>query len=368
LPTRLELQTTHFGMAEQEDRESRTENATPQRLRKAREDGQLGFSSELVGGVILATCAIFFWFQGTWFFGTIGRSIANRLTEYEAAVVDPRMLIRALMSDVQTVGVAVLAVILPLGVLALMSGLLQTNFNISFKPLELKLDRLSVIAGFKRIFSSRSVVKGVLSVAKASVIVAISLLIAQAKLPEISTAGFGSVQNLLYALGGILLYCSIAIASMMVILGIADLAFQKWKHLDDMKMSMRDIKEENKTTEGDPMVRARIKQVRAEMSRQRMLQDVPQASVVITNPTHFAVAVKYDRETMDAPVVVAKGADFLAKKIIEVAKQNNVAVVERKPVARFLYKNVDIGSTIPFELYQAVAEILNYVNRMRSYV
>ena len=131
-------------------------------------------------------------------------------------------------------------------------------------------------------------------------------------------------------------------------------------------MSVRDIKDEHKTTEGDPLIRARVRKLQAEMSRKRMLADVPKANVVITNPTHLAVALRYDRYSMDAPVVLAKGADFLAKKIIKTAKENGITVVERKPVARFLYSHVEIGQPIPLELYQAVAEILNFVNRLRS--
>ena len=171
---------------------------------------------------------------------------------------------------------------------------------------------------------------------------------------------------MLFFLCAILMTASFAVAAMMVVVGIVDLAFQKWKHLQELKMSLRDIKDEHKESEGDPMVRARLKRLRAEMSRTRMLADVPRASVVITNPTHFAVAIEYDPEKMEAPIVLAKGADHLAKKIIEIAKENDVAVVERKPVARFLYANVEIGQTIPVELYQAVAEILNFVNRVKA--
>jgi flagellar biosynthetic protein FlhB len=353
-------------MAENQDRDQRTEEATPQRIRKSREDGQIGFSAELVGGVILAATAFFFWSMGAWFFGTITGSIEDCLTNFEAVIVDPRLLAKTFIDETIRIGGAVLAIVAPLGILAAAAGLLQTNFNISFKPLEFKPDKLSVIQGFKKIFSMQSVVRGSLSIAKATVIVGISIYIGYSKIEQISFSGFGSIRDLLFFLGGLLVYCSLAIASMMAFIGMIDLAFQKWKHLEDMKMSRQDIKEENRSTEGDPMVKARIRQIQAEMGRKRMFAEIPQASVVITNPTHFAVAIKYDRDQMDAPIVVAKGADFMAKKIIEIAKENGVPVVERKPVARFLYKNAVIGNAIPFELYQAVAEILNFVNRLRS--
>lgn len=353
-------------MAENQDRDQKTEEATPQRLQKAREEGQLAFSAELVGGVILATTAMFYWLLGSWFFGQITGSIETRLTYFETVIVDPRMLIRTFIEEILRVGGAVIAIVAPLGLLAAVTGLLQTGFNLSFKPLELNVDKLSVIKGFKKIFSMQSAVRGALSLAKAAVIIGISIYIARSKFHEISSSGFGSIQDLLLFLASLLLNCSLAIAATITVIGMIDLGFQKWKHLEDMKMSRQDIKDENKNTEGDPMVRARIKQLQAEMGRKRMLADVPKASVVITNPTHFAVAVRYDRDEMDAPVVIAKGADFVAKRIIAIAKENGVPVVERKPVARFLFKNVEIGNVIPFELYQAVAEILNFVNRMRQ--
>jgi flagellar biosynthetic protein FlhB len=246
-----------------------------------------------------------------------------------------------------------------------MAGLLQTNFNVSFKPMELDLKKMSVVSGFGRIFSMKSVVRGAQAIANATIIICIIYFVARSKIEEISLAGFGTFRDLMFAMCGILLYASIAIAAMMLFLGILDLAYQKYKHLQELQMSMQDIKDEHKESDGDPLIKARIRRLQMEMGQKRMMADVPKASVVITNPTHFAVAIQYDRETMAAPVVLAKGADHLAHKIIEVAKENGVEV-QRKPVARFLYANVEIGDVIPAELFAAVAEILNFVNRLRS--
>ena len=352
-------------MAEQ-DRDQRTEQATPQRIRKAYEEGQIGFSAELVGGLMLATGAIFFWLVGEWFFGSIGETIRDRVTYFEPMILEQRTILMAISNDVMRIGFACLVLILPLFLVALLGGALQTNFNVSFKPLNLKWEKLSVPAGVKKIFSSSSAVRGALSIAKAAVIVLIIYLIGKAQLEKIAVSGFSSFQDLMFAMCQILLYVSLAIAAMMTLVGIVDLAFQKWKQMQDLKMSIQDIRDEHKESEGDPLIRARVKRLQAEMGRKRMLSEVPKSTVVITNPTHFAVALQYDRKTMVAPVVLAKGSDFLAKKIIEIAKENGVPVVERKPVARFLYFNIKVGSEIPFELYQAVAEILNYVNRLKG--
>ncbi|QDT11177.1 EscU/YscU/HrcU family type III secretion system export apparatus switch protein [Planctomycetes bacterium K23_9] len=353
-------------MAGDQDRDQRTEDATPQRIAKAREDGQVGFSADFMSGIVIATGVLMFWTMGGTFFQAICDAITNRMTDFEAMLVDPRMMIPAFMGDAGAIGIACGAVLLPIGMVAGVSGLMQTSFNLSMKPMELKLDKMSVKSGFGRIFSTKSLVKGAQSIAKASIIIYIVYFIANSKSDEIGLAGFGSFRDLMFLMCEILMYASAAIAAMMLVLGIIDLGYQKYKHLQDLQMSMQDIKDEHKESDGDPMIKARIRRLQMEMGRKRMLDDVPQASVVITNPTHFAVAVHYDRDTMQAPVVLAKGADHLARKIIAIAKENGVEVIERKPVARFLYANVDIGGAIPAELYAAVAEILNFVNRLRA--
>lgn len=352
-------------MADEQTKDQKTEDATPQRIQKAREEGQLGFSSELIGGVMLSTAVALAWFSGDAFFNAIGSSIAARLGDFEDVIVDPRQLVKVLIADTRTIGIATLAFVMPIAVLAVMGGVLQTGFNISSKPLNLDPNKLSVKSGFSRIFSTKSLVRGGLSIIKATMVLTVFYLVARSKLEAIVTAGAGGFKPLMGVLCEVLLYASTAVAGMLLVVGIVDFAYQKWKHLDDLKMTVQEIKDEHKDTDGDPMIKARIKRLQAEMGRKRMLADVPKASVVITNPTHFAVAVRYDSDSMDAPIVIAKGADFLAKKIIAIAKENGVAVVERKPVARFLYANVEIGNMVPFELYQAIAEILNFVNKMR---
>ena len=350
-------------MADQ-DRDQKTEQATPQRISKAFEEGQIGYSADLIGGTMLAIGALYFWFVGDWMFGSLGDIIRNRVTHFQPMINDPLAIRDVISGDVLTAGGVCLALMLPLFIIALLGGALQTNFNVTFKAMTLKWEKLSVPAGFKRIFSISSVVRGGFSIGKTLIIVGILIYIGRSQFDSMEILAFTSFQNMMFVMCKILLQAAIAIAATLAVLGVADLAFQKWKHAEDMKMSLQDIKDEHKENEGDPLVKARIKRLQAEMGRNRMLADVPKASVVITNPTHFAVAVQYDRESMEAPIVLAKGADFLAKKIIAIAKENGVPVVERKPVARFLYANTKIGNQIPYELYQAVAEIMNYVNRI----
>lgn len=355
-------------MAEQQDKDQRTEAATPQRIRKAREDGQIGFSTEFVGGVLLLVASLLAWLAGKTFLGRVASATALRLSDFEQEVVDPRYIVSSVTADLQNVGGVSLAFIFPVAIAAGVAGLLQTGFNLSFKPLNLDWNKLNVVTGFGRMFSSKGVVRGGLSVAKAIAIFVVIVVCIQSNMEAISLASYQGFAALMEQTWGLLIQSTLSVAVLMIVVGAIDLAYQKWKHLEDLKMSIREIKDENKDTDGDPMIKARIRKLQAEMSRKRMLSEVPKANVVITNPTHFAVALRYDSLTMDSPVVVAKGADFLAKRIIETAKENGVAVVERKPIARFLYANVEIGKQIPFEMYQAVAEILNFVNRMKSSV
>ncbi len=353
-------------MAENQDRDQRTERATPRKIQKARQEGQVGFSSEFAAAILIGAAVLLAFLFGTAFFSSVNGSLATRLTDFEAAILDPRMLVAFLIQDTKTFGIACLGLLVPLLLVTTIGALLQTGFNYSTKPLEFNVDKMSVIKGFGRIFSWRSTVRGALAVAKAAVICVIVYLVVYYQSDDMAFFVNGTFPQLMAKLGDLLLYTSIAVAAMMLIVGTIDLGFQKWKHLEDLRMSPKEIKDENKESEGDPMIKARIKRLQQELGRKRMLADVPKATVVITNPTHFAVALQYEPDSMEAPVVIAKGADHLARRIIEIAEENDVAVVERKPVARFLYSNVEIGSEIPMELYQAVAEVLNFVNRMRA--
>ena len=351
-------------MSEQ-DRDQRTEQATPQRIRKALEDGQVGFSSELVGGIMLTTSAIYFLMLGEWMFGTIGLTIQNRVTHFEPMIIDTNMIGNAILNDTLQIGMVCLALVIPLFLVALGSGVMQTNFNISFKPLELKPDKLSIFKGFKRIFSISSVVRGALSIVKAAVVIGIICLIARARLDQIAISGFATFQMLMFSMCEILIFVALAIAATIGVIGLLDLAFQKWKHLQDLKMSVQDIRDEYKENEGDPMLKARLRRLQGEMRDSRSIQKVADADALITNPTHFAIAIKYDRDTMDAPIVLAKGSDELAQRMMKFAKENKVPIVQRTPVARFLWFNIEEGQAVPVQLYQALAEILNYVNGLK---
>jgi len=340
-----------------------TEDPTARRWEKAFEDGQLAFSSELMGGLIVLIAMLFFLGMGRWFFEAILNTIRQRLTFFDPMISNPDTILLAFRHNVEQIGWACLALMLPLAGVSILAGTLQTRFNITSKPLELKWDKASPIAGLKRIFSTRALNRGAIAIAKAAAIVAASYYITVSRFQEIALSGAQTYGQMLVIGAELILAIGFATAILMVVIGLVDLGFQIWKQKKDLMMTKQEVRDENKDNDGDPHIKARIRKLQSEMARKRVVQEVPNATVVITNPTHFAVALRYESGVSAAPIVIAKGADHLAFQIIRVAKENGVAVVERKPVARFLYANVKVGGEIPLELYQAVAEILNFIRR-----
>ena len=341
-----------------------TEAPTQRRQEQAAQDGQIAYSTELVGGLIVLGSIVFFMNMGTWFFGVTLDSIRQSLTFFEPMIESPETTLLAFRQHVMEVGAACLALMLPLAFLAVLAGAVQTRFNISTKPLTAKWSKLSPTSGLKRIFSTRSLNTGGLSIIKSTAIVVAAYWITASHFDEISISGMKSFPTLLSLGASVILQIGMVTALMMVAVGCGDLAFQIWKQNQELMMTKQEIRDEQKDVDGDPQIRARIRKLRNEASQKRIVQEVPKASVIITNPTHFAVAIRYAPDESKAPIVVAKGADHLAKQIIRIAKDSGVAVVERKPVARFLYAHVEVGREIPLELYQAVAEILNYIRKL----
>ncbi|MFT5300107.1 MAG: flagellar biosynthetic protein FlhB [Mariniblastus sp.] len=345
------------------ERNDPTEEPTARRWEKAFTDGQLAFSSELMGGLTVLVGVLFFLWMGRWFFDTILISIRERLTFFDPMISHPNSILLAVRRNIEQVGWACLALMVPIMVASLVFGFMQTKFNLSSKPLELKWDKMSPIAGFKRLFSTRAINRGGISIAKATAIVVVSYLIVSSRMEEIALSGSLTYAQMLMLGADLILSIGLTTAILMVVIGLVDLGFQIWKQKQDLMMTKQEVRDENKDENGDPQIKARIRRLQNEMARKRVIQEVPTANVVITNPTHFAVALRYEPGQSAAPVVVAKGADHLAHQIIRVAKENGVAVVERKPIARFLYAHVKIGGEIPLEMYQAVAEILNFIRR-----
>jgi flagellar biosynthetic protein FlhB len=253
-------------------------------------------------------------------------------------------------------------------VVAFLSEYVQVGWTVTLEPLQPKFNRFNPISGVKRMFSANSLVELVKSLAKLGMIIYICYDFLQDKVDQLFLLYDMPLMQAVMLMGNTVLDLGIRIAIIYAIIAAADYIYQKVKFNRDMKMTKQEVKDEYKQSEGDPQIKGQIRRRMQEASRRRMMQDLPKADVVITNPTHFAVAIWYDREEAQAPVVIAKGEDYLAARIREKAKEYQIEIVENKPLARMLYANVDIGQAIPQELYQAVAEVLAYVYKIQGKV
>ena len=275
--------------------------------------------------------------------------------------------VAALMSDVL---IQILIVCVPFFafgfVVTALISVIQVGWKVTGKPLQPKFDKFNPINGFKRIFSKDSIFELIKSILKIFVIIYVAYTSIRGNAQDIFILYEIPLMQAIMLCGTVIINAGLKISLVYLVIGLADFIYQKYRFNEDMKMTKQEIKDEFKNTEGNPEIKGRQRQRMREASRRRMMQDVPKADVVITNPTHFAVAIKYDAETSKAPIVLAKGEDYLAQKIKEAAREHHIEIVENKPLARMLYANVDIGQEIPPELYQAVAEILAMVYNMRE--
>lgn len=345
--------------------DDRTEPATQRRREEARERGQVARSVDLSSALILLAALLALHFFGRTFIGSIFGALRGILENLHNVGEDPADAMREYASFFVAVILGMLPFLAMVFAMALASGFLQVGFLFTFKPLEPNLERLDPIAGIGRIFSIRSLMRLVAGLAKLFVItavVAITLWGERYVLLGLLDRAFQEIVGYLVELSFML---SIRAVIALLVLGILDFGWQRFQHERDIRMSRQEIREELKRFEGDPKIRERRRAIQRQLAMQRMMQRVPRATVVITNPTHYACALEYDHDKMDAPTLVAKGADHLAERIRAIAMEHNVPIVQRPEIARALYK-CEVGQTIPFELYQAVAEILAYVYRLKG--
>ena len=348
----------------------KTEEPTAKKLSDARKEGQVARSQELImAASLLALFLILKIFVG-WIgkkFISLFYSVYEMFDVFTGDEENGSVIMFGLLRDIIWDTVLIL---LPIFLSALLTAFIinvfQVKWQISLKPLQPKLNKFNPISGFKKIFSAEKLfdfIKAVLKIAIISILAYSTLKDKMEILFQLVDMDLGAA---IIEIGDLVLNLGIKISAFYMIVGLADYIYQKLKFKKEMMMTKQEIKDEFKQTEGDPQVKGRIRQKMREASRRRMMQRLPEADVVITNPTHFACALKYDRTQNDAPVLIAKGADYLAEKIKEVARENFVPIVENKPLARMLYYNVELEQEIPEELYQMAAEVLRYVYSLKA--
>lgn len=348
--------------------EEKTEPASAKKRREAREKGQVAKSREIVTAflLLLSFISIRLFSKG------IIENLAIVLTKFFQFDI----LVRDGFSTENSIQIFVFCltmfariiapILLVTATVAIVLNYVQVGFLFTLKPLVPKFNKLNPLEGFKRIFSTQSIVELVKSVFKIAIVGYVVFGYFKNNYSDINKLLSLSIKESAIFVGNTIINTGIRVALVLIVLSVFDYVFQIWQFEKNLRMSKQEVKEEYKQTEGNPQIKSKIREKQRQMSLRRMMSEVPNADVIITNPTHYAVAVKYDSNLSEAPQVIGKGKDLIAQKIKEVAKENRIAIVENKPLAQALYRSVDIGKDIPADLYKAVAEVLAFVYGMKK--
>lgn len=344
----------------------KTEQATPKKRREARKKGQVLKSQELTTAILLLT--VFILIHS--FSLTLGRQLTGFATDWLSSIAGRDLNIASVSALAFELVLVFGQVMAPIFLAAILIGVLvnflQVGAYFQFDLIQPKLERINPLNGLRRMFSTRAVVEMFKSLAKLAIIFGVAFLTIRPLLDRILvlwampiSAAVAYVENAIFTIGW-------RVGLALLGLGIFDYAYQRWEYERNLRMTKQEVKDEYKETEGDPLIKSRMRQRARQMAMSRMMQAVPEADVVITNPTHIAVALQYDAKTMTAPTVVAMGQGYIAQKIREIAQEHDIVIVENKPLARALFETAEIGEVIPADLYQAVAEVLAFVYRLRK--
>jgi flagellar biosynthetic protein FlhB len=357
-------------MAENENGQEKSEQPSPKRREEAQEKGNVAKSQELNSVAVIIAMLLVFKLMS----GLFGQAMTDYMSNMyqQSSLIDlsaqslPGLLTITLEAFTRIIGPVLLGVLL----FAVASNVGQVGFIFANKALIPDFKKISPLAGFKRMFSSRSLVELLKGIIKIGIIGIIGYTVVTKYYGEYLLLPHRSILEIASFTSGAIYELTFKVALALLVMAIADFAYQKYEHEKQLKMTKQEVKDENKQSEGDPKVKSRIRQKQRDMVRSRMMNDVPKATVVVTNPTHFAVALKYEPlNKSEAPKVVAKGKNLIAEKIKEIANKHSVPIIENKPLARSLYASCEIGGEIPMALYQAVAEVLSqvYKNNQNKY-
>ena len=351
---------------EQEDETQKTEEPTPKKLEESRKKGQVALSREINNWVML--------FVGTIVILAIGPSALSALTEHMKSYIERAHLMPSipggfgfLLGDTfwATLGILALPLII-LMIAAFLAPFMQIGPLFAPEVIKPDISKISPMQGFKRLFSMKSIMEFVKGIFKIGIIGVVGTILLFPFYANVDHMIGLPLPLMMEELSSLVLRLMSGILVVLLVVAVIDLIYQRYEHYKKMRMTKQELKDEYKQTEGDPQVRAKLRQLRQEKARARMMQAVPEADVVITNPTHYSLALKYDPDEMDAPVLVAKGIDEVAMRIREVAKEHDIPLFENKPLARVLYDTVELDEMIPPEHYQAVAEVISYIFKLRG--
>jgi len=343
----------------------KTEKPTPKKKEEARKKGQVAKSQEINSTLNVIVGFVMLFIAGDYMMFGIkqlaahywGNAFTMKITEETVILMAQDLIVKVIM--------LMAPIFAAVFITAVISNIIQVGFNISFEPLKPKISNINPVQGMKRMFSLRSLVELFKSIIKIAIIGYIFWSTVKKVMNDIFMTPLMDMETYFAFAAGTAMKLTAKIMGAFIVFSLADFLYQKWQYDDNLKMTKQEVKDEYKQLEGDPMIKSRIRSIQREMARKRMISEIPQADVVITNPTHVAVALKYDEKGEKAPFIVAKGMNFMAEKIKEIARKNRVVIVENPPLARSLVK-LELGWEIPPDLFQAVAEILAFVNQTKG--
>ena len=353
-------------MAEDSDLE-RTEQPSQRRLDQAREKGQVARSRELSTFTVLMAGGGTLWFMGSTLTQHLVKLLHDGLTLDQELAHNPSRMIPRLHDIALDALITFSPFLLAVMVAATFSPLLLNGWLFSVEALQPKFSKLNPVSGIARMFSTNALVELAKAIGKSILVGGVAAWVIWHNKDAVMALGTQSVTAAIPQAGHLIGASFMAIAAAMLLIVAIDVPFQLWNHNKQLKMTKEEVRQESRETEGDPMVKGRIRSLQREAARRRMMAAIPTADVVVTNPTHYAVALKYSETGMRAPVVVAKGSHLLALRIREIAQENHVPILEAPPLARALHKHTDLGESIPEALYTAVAEVLAYIYQLRRY-
>lgn len=348
--------------------EEKTEQATPKQKREARDKGQVAKSDDLNTALILLSGVLLTLFFGGALISQMKDTMAMLCKNLYYEDFNAETL-RTIFMDISFKNLgAVLPLMGGFMIVGLLASYTQVGINFSHKSIIPDFKKLNPISGAKNLLSRKSLVKVSMSLIKLSIMSGVAYVSIKKDIEPLLELVSMRTEAIFSSASGLIFAITLKITIIMLILAFIDLLYQRWQHKKDLMMTKNEVKQETKQSEGDPLIKSRIKTVQREMSNKRMMQEVPEADVVVTNPTHYAVALKYNATTMESPKVIAKGVDLIALKIREIATKNNIPIVEDRVLARVLYSTIELGGEVPPKLYQAVAKILSYVYQLRNVV
>jgi flagellar biosynthesis protein FlhB len=353
-------------MAENEDGQERSEQATPKRQEDARKKGQVPRSREMTTMAMLLMAAVCMSLMGGHIVERLGYVLHLGLRVERTKLFDTFALIEILGQAAYQGFLAILPFLLVMLLTALAAPVALGGWSFSTQALSFKADKLNPLKGLKRIFAVRGVVELLKALAKFLLIGSVGAGLLWHFLPELMGLGREAVEHGLIHAGRILSTSFVVLSASLLLIAVIDVPFQLWDHAKNLKMTRQEVRDEHKDTEGRPEVKSRVRAMQREIAQRRMMEEIPKADVIITNPTHYAVALRYDLDNMSAPIVVAKGVELLASQIRTVAVANKVPLYEAPPLARALYYSAEINHEIPAGLYLAVAQILAYVFQLKA--